>query len=61
MGFVPDSPDAGSLAFGFLDPAQVIRLIPCFSEDLTGDFLEPSLAQLPDEGDLDWRCYFVNM
>jgi hypothetical protein len=64
VGFVPNSPDAGSPAFGFLDPAQVIRgvhLIPCFSEGLTGDLLEPSLARLPDEGDLDWRCYYVNM
>jgi hypothetical protein len=64
VGFVPDNPDAGSPAFGFLDPAQVVRgvhLIPCFAEGLTGDFLEPSLARLPDEGDLDWRCYYVNM
>ena len=64
VGFVPDSPDAGSPAFGFLDPARVIRgvhLIPCFSEGHKGDLLEPSLARLPDEGDLDWRCYYVNM
>ena len=64
VGFVPDSPDTGSPAFGFLDPAQVVwgvHLIPCFSEGLTGDFLEPSVAWLPDEGDLDWRCYYVNM
>jgi len=64
VGFVLDSPDAGSPAFGFLDPAQVIRevhLIPCFSEGDTGDLLEPSLAWLPHEGDLDWRCYYVNM
>ena len=64
VGFVPDSPDAGSPAFGFLDPARVIRgihLIPCFSEGSTDELLEPSLARLPHEGDLDWRCYYVNM
>ena len=64
IGFVPDNPEAGSPAFGILDPAQVVRgvhLIPCFSEGLTGDFLESSIARLPDEGDLDWRCYYVNM
>jgi len=64
VGFVPDNPDAGSPAFGFLDPGRVVRgvhLIPCFAEGLTGDFLESSIARLPDEGDLDWRCYYVNM
>ena len=64
VGFVPDSPDAGSPAFGFLDPAQVIQgvhLIPCFSEGDTGDLLEPLLAWLPHKGDLDWQCYYVNM
>ena len=64
VGFVPNDPDSGSPAFGFLNPAQVIQgvhLIPCFSEGLTGEFLESSLAWLPDEGDLDWRCYYVNV
>jgi len=64
VGFVPDHPEAGSPAFGFLDPAQVIRgvhLIPSFSEGLTGDLLEPSFARLEHEGDLDWLCYYVNM
>ena len=64
VGFIPDSPDAGSLAFGFLDPAQVVQgvhLIPCFSKGSTSDLLKPSLTWLPHEGDLDWRCYYVNM
>lgn len=64
VGFVPDSPDASSTAFGFLDPAQVIRgvhLIPCFLEGFTDDLLEPSLTWLLNEGDVDWRCYYVNM
>ncbi|KAF8811643.1 hypothetical protein BYT27DRAFT_7208274 [Phlegmacium glaucopus] len=52
VGFVPNTPDAGSPAFGFLNPAQ---------RGLTGDLLEPLLAWLPDEGDLDWRCYYVNV
>ena len=64
VGFVPNDPDASSPAFSFLNPVWVIQgvhLIPCFSEGLTGEFLESSLAWLPDEGDLDWRCYYVNM
>jgi len=64
VGFVPDDPDAGSSAFGFLDPAQVIQgvhLILSFAEGLTGDLLQPSFARLEHEGDLDWRCYYVNM
>ena len=64
FGFVPDDPDAGSSAFGFLDPVQVIQgvhLIPSFMEGLTGDLLQPSLAHLEHEGDLDWQCYYVNM
>ena len=64
IGFVQDHPDAGSQAFGFLNPAQVIHgvyLIPSFAEGDTGDLLGPSLAHLKHEGDLDWRCYYVNM
>jgi hypothetical protein len=64
IGFVPDHPEAGSPAFGFLDPAQVIRgvhLIPSFSEGRTSDLLEPSFARLEHEGDFDWLCYYVNM
>ena len=64
VGFVPDDPNYESPAFGFLDPAQVIRgihLIPSFAEGLTGDLLEPSFARLEHEGDFDWRCYYVNM
>src|ERR1700678_3930889 len=44
VGFVPNSPDVVSPEIRFLDPAQVIwgvHLILCFSESLTGDFLEP--------------------
>ena len=57
FGFVPDDPDAGSSAFGFLNPAQVIQgvhLILSFMEGLTGDLLQLSLAHLKHEGDLDW-------
>ena len=64
VGFVPDDPDAGSSAFGFIDPAQVIQgvhLILSFAEGLTGDLLKPSFACLEHEGDLDWQCYYVNM
>ena len=64
IGFVPDHPDVGSQAFRFLDPTQVIcgvHLIPSFAEGDTGDLLGLSLARLEHEGDLDWRCYYVNM
>lgn len=64
VGFVPDDPDAGSSAFVFLNPAQVIwgvHPIPSFVEGLTGDLLQPSFARLENEGDLDRQCYYVNM
>jgi len=64
IGFVPDHPDAGSPAFGFLDRAQVIRgvhLIRSFTKGLTSNLLGPSSARLEHEGDLDWLCYYVNM
>ena len=64
VGFVPEDPNEESPAFGFLDPAQVIRgvhLIPSFAEGLTDELLEPSFARLEHEGDYDWRCYYVNM
>jgi hypothetical protein len=63
VGFVDDSDDS-SPAFGFLDPMHVIRgvhLIPAFNDGLTADFLEPSLARLPHEGDFDYCIYYVNM
>ena len=61
IGFVQD---VGSQAFRFLNPAQVIHgvhLIPSFVECDTGDLLGLSLACLEHEGDLDWRCYYINM
>jgi hypothetical protein len=51
-------------AFGFLDPADVIRavhLIPRFSLGRTTDPLGPSIARSILDRDGDWVRYYVNM
>lgn len=63
IGFVSET---DSFAFGFLDPAKVIRashLIPAFADGRTDSLLatkEPSAARSPGETD-DWMNYYVNM
>ncbi|KAJ7483727.1 hypothetical protein B0H11DRAFT_2279748 [Mycena galericulata] len=63
VGFVPES---DPYAFGFLDPAQVIRgshLIPVFSGGRTNDLLatrEVTAARDPDDSD-DWTNYYVDI
>ncbi|KAI5993853.1 hypothetical protein EDD15DRAFT_2262737 [Pisolithus albus] len=62
VGFILDS-ESG--AFGFVDPALVIRachLIPVFTEGRTDSLLRrgPSLACPNDEVD-DWASYYVNI
>lgn len=58
VGFVPEGdPDA----FGFIDPAQVIRachLIPAFALNMTTTLLGPSSARDNPRG--DWTNYYVN-
>ncbi|KAG6824796.1 hypothetical protein H0H92_005805 [Tricholoma furcatifolium] len=54
----------GNNAFGFIDPANVIRavhLIPNFSRGRTTEFLKHSMARRPDEKDQDYERYYVNM
>jgi hypothetical protein len=54
----------GDEAFGFVDPADVVRavhLIPRFSEGRTKDLLGPSFARSDQEKDEDWVRYYVNM
>ena len=63
VGFIEDGADPESPSFGFIHPSQVIRgvhMIPSFNDGLTGNLLEPSIARLPDEGDLDFEFYYVN-
>ena len=51
-------------AFGFLDPALVIRSVhlePAFALGRTDEYLLPSIARQPSEGDEDWAFYYVNM
>jgi hypothetical protein len=53
-------------AFGFLDPAVVIRgvhMIPGFAYGTCTDLLSParSVARLPLNEVQDWRCYYVGM
>jgi hypothetical protein len=54
----------GSRAFGFVNPANVLRathLIPNFSQGTTTRFLGPSIARCPSEKDEDNYRYYVNM
>jgi hypothetical protein len=54
----------GDEAFGFVDPADVIRavhLIPRFSQGRTADLLGPSFARSVQENNEDWVRYYVNM
>lgn len=57
VGYVPE----GDGAFGFLDPAVVIRgahLIPSFTFDKTRDLLQESRYWDAEDG--DWVNYYVN-
>ncbi len=63
IGFVPDTDD---YAFGFLDPAMVIRgshLLPDFVGGRTHELLQTveSTAARKDQEDDDWANYYVNM
>ncbi|OCH83554.1 hypothetical protein OBBRIDRAFT_742975, partial [Obba rivulosa] len=61
LGFL-DGNEPG--AFGFLDPADVIRashIIPSFSYGRTSGLMGPSIARREDEEDEDWEFYYVNM
>ncbi|KZS99464.1 uncharacterized protein LAESUDRAFT_667956, partial [Laetiporus sulphureus 93-53] len=52
-------------AFRFLNPADVIwaaHLISAFAHGRTPDLLPPSTcARQPDDNDLDYQFYYVNM
>ena len=59
IGFVE-----GDGAFGFVDPADVIRavhLIPRFTQGRTKEMLGPSFARSILDKDEDWVRYYVNM
>jgi hypothetical protein len=61
LGFFT-SEDPG--CFGFLDPNQVIcgvHLIPVFAHNCTDHYLGPSFVQHEEDGDTDWRYFYVNM
>jgi hypothetical protein len=54
----------GDAAFGFVDPADVIRavhLIPRFAQGQTKDLLGPSIARSVLDKDQDWVRYYVNV
>lgn len=63
VGFVDET---DPFAFGFLDPAQVIRgchLMPSFSDGRTNELLKtskPTVARKPEEVD-DWNFFYVGM
>ncbi|HEV7737304.1 MAG TPA: hypothetical protein VGO47_08050 [Chlamydiales bacterium] len=62
VGFVPE---ADPLAFGFLDPAEVIRavhLVPAFSQGRTSSLLGPTRLGRPgSDNNMDWYNYYVEM
>jgi hypothetical protein len=64
LGFVPGNDGS---AFGFLDPAQVIRaihLIPAFAWGHTSKYLSGQrsvIARGLKDPDNDWQLYYVNM
>ena len=56
----------GPGAFGFLDPALVIRsvhLIPAFAQGQTNELLSPSesVARIPLNETADWQYHYINM
>jgi hypothetical protein len=63
VGFVPDSDED---AFGFLDPANIIRgvhIVPCFADGRTAELLsttQPTAARATGETD-DYVCFYINM
>jgi hypothetical protein len=62
IGFVPED---DPLAFGFLDPAEIIRaahLVPAFSQGRTASLLCPSALGRPkSDKDTDWWNFYVEM
>jgi hypothetical protein len=60
-------PDSDDFAFGFLDPALVIRgvhLMPAFLDDRTPELLHstrPSLARDSEMEIDDWTNFYVGM
>ena len=62
IGFLPaDNPELE--AFGFLDPAQVIRgvhLLPRFAGGRTPQYLGPSIIRKLSDGNEDWVKFYVN-
>ncbi len=61
LGFV-DSSDPG--AFGFLDPAEIIRgchIMPAFHYGQTDELLPPSIALQAHEENLDYVYYYAGM
>jgi hypothetical protein len=60
LGFI-DSADPA--AFGFLNPAEVIRashIVPAFRYGCTSDLLPKSIARRPEDNDQDYIYYYVN-
>lgn len=60
VGFVPAGDEA---AFGFLDPAHILRgihLIPAFSQGKTNELLGPSSIRRPLDEGTDWQLYYIN-
>lgn len=63
INFVPHN-SADYMAFGFIDPQEVIRavyIIGAFRFGQTSRYLPPSIARPKSEKNKDWRYCYVNM
>lgn len=61
IGFVPDGDETG--AFGFLDPAQVLRachIVPVYADGRTSELLDARSTYRDDSYEGDWATYYVN-
>lgn len=59
-----DASHEDSGAFGFVDPASVIRsvhIVGAFAFGRTQDLLPPSIARLASEEESDWKYYYICM
>ena len=66
VGFVKYNPNFDDFAFGFLDPAQILRgchLIPDFQSEQTLDLLPfyQTDARRQEPLHKDWTSFYVNM
>jgi hypothetical protein len=63
VGFVDPTTDETS-PFDFIDPKDIIRsshLIPDWTSGQGENGIGPTIAREPEDGDMDWNYFYVNM